>query len=100
MLNVVGKLVEEVEDLQESMEIRKKQLLLENGLEWRTFRSYVDTVCMYMVSCFHEYNYRALIYMYHYCFSTDVGIAEGTCSHLSLETSVIQRTQVCGEDRG
>lgn len=50
MLNVVGKLVNEIEDLQESMEIRKRQLLLENGLEWRTFHSYVDTACMYMVS--------------------------------------------------
>lgn len=50
VLNVVGKLVNEAEDLQETMESRKRQLLVENGLEWKSFRSYVDIVCMYMVS--------------------------------------------------
>lgn len=50
VLNVVGKLVNEIEDLQENMEARKRHLLLENGLEWKTFRSYVDIACTYMVS--------------------------------------------------
>ena len=50
VVNVVGKLVNEAEELQVSMETRKRQLLLENGLEWKTFRSYVDIACMYMVS--------------------------------------------------
>ena len=49
MLTVVGKLLNEVDEVQENLETRKKQLLLENGLEWRTFRSYVDITCMYMV---------------------------------------------------
>jgi hypothetical protein len=48
VLNVVGKLVNEIEDLQESMAARKRHLLLENGLEWNTFRSYVDIACTYM----------------------------------------------------
>lgn len=48
-MNVVSKLVNEAEDLQVSMETRKKHLL-ENRLEWKAFRSYVDIVCMYMVS--------------------------------------------------
>jgi hypothetical protein len=48
VLTVVGKLVNEVDEVQESLETRKRQLLLENGLEWRTFRSYVDIACMYM----------------------------------------------------
>ncbi|CAI8045497.1 hypothetical protein GBAR_LOCUS25172, partial [Geodia barretti] len=50
VLNVVGKLVNEIEDLQESMAARKRHLLLDNGLEWKTFRSYVDIACTYMVS--------------------------------------------------
>lgn len=49
IMNVVSKLVNEAEDLQVSMETRKKHLL-ENRLEWKAFRSYVDIVCMYMVS--------------------------------------------------
>ena len=49
VLTVGGKLLHEVDEVQENLETRKKQLLLENGLEWRTFRSYVDITCMYMV---------------------------------------------------
>lgn len=62
VLNVVGKLVNEAEDLQETMETRKRQLLLANGLEWRTFRSYVDIACMYMVSCLRG-SHIAVIHM-------------------------------------
>ena len=50
VLNVVGKLVNEIEDLQESMAARKRRLLLDNGLEWKTFRSYVHIACTDMVS--------------------------------------------------
>ena len=50
VVNVVSKLINEAEELQVSMETRKRQLLLESGLEWKAFRSYVDIACMYMVS--------------------------------------------------
>lgn len=52
VLNVIGKLVNEIEDVQESLETRKRHLLLENGLEWKSFRSYVDIATMYMVCLF------------------------------------------------
>ena len=58
VMNVIGKLVNEADDLQETMKVRKEQLLKERGLDWRLFRSYVDTACMYMVS--HEWRAQDL----------------------------------------
>ena len=49
VLDVIGKIVNEVEGLKESIEARKKHLLLGTGLQWKTFRSSLDVVCMYMV---------------------------------------------------
>ena len=70
VLNVVGKMVNEAGDLQESMETRKRQLLLDNGLEWRAFRSYVDIACMYMVSTIAHALYCIHVHGEHHCTCT------------------------------
>ena len=116
VLNVVGKMVNEAGDLQESMETRKRQLLLDNGLEWRAFRSYVDIACMYMVSttahalyCIHVYTceYNAKCECSEPTGSravasspADVGSAQDPHLQGVSEASAAQGTQVCREVRG
>ena len=85
VLHVVSKLVTEAEDLQETMETRKRQLLLQNGLEWKSFRSYVDITCMYMVSVLAV----ASSWLQVKSISTDLGVTEGTGSEAASQEAAV-----------
>lgn len=95
VLTVVEKLVNEVDEVQENLETRKKQLLLENGLEWRTFRSYVDIACMYMVGGDLLRTGKAVSPT-----CTDMGVTEDIVHQGPFETALVQSSKICGSVRG
>ena len=86
MLTMVGKLLNEVEVLQEGIEDHKR----ENGLEWKQICSYVDMGCMYVVSDFTVSESECVWYL-------ELGSSEGTGSEGASQTTIVGWSWLCWE---